>query len=105
VASQTLENLQVIYNACRPPIFAPLIGSDKSEITAIARRIETFDISIRPHEDCCSYLVPERPETRAKLSKVLELEALATDLDDLITSTLEKTPREEIATDWGTPDS
>lgn len=101
VASQTLENIQVIYDACRPPVFAPLIGSDKTDITAIARRIETYDISIRPHEDCCSYLVPDHPETRAKMEKIVELEQFP--LDEVIDATMEQITRDEISADWGAP--
>ena len=52
-----------------------LIGSDKTEITALARRIGTYDISIRPHDDCCSYLVADRPAVRSTVPEILDLEA------------------------------
>jgi thiamine biosynthesis protein ThiI len=51
-----------------------LIGEDKEEIVAVARRIGTFPISILPHEDCCSLFVPRHPETRAKLDGIQRIE-------------------------------
>jgi thiamine biosynthesis protein ThiI len=66
VASQTLDNLQVIYQASGVPVLAPLIGEDKQSIVDLARRIGSYEISIRPYEDCCSFLVPRRPDTRVK---------------------------------------
>ena len=75
VASQTLENLRVISDATQLPILRPLIGEDKEEIVAVARRIGTFPISILPHEDCCSLFVPRHPETRAKLDGIQRIES------------------------------
>ena len=75
VASQTLENLRVISDATQLPILRPLIGEDKEEIIAVARRIGTFPISILPHEDCCSLFVPRHPETRAKLDGIQRIES------------------------------
>ncbi len=70
VASQTIDNISVIENVSNIPIFRPLIGMDKQDIIKIAKNIETYDISIIPHEDCCSLFVPKNPETKAKLDKV-----------------------------------
>ena len=75
VASQTLENIRVISDACSMPILRPLVGEDKEEIIAVARRIETFPISILPEEDCCSLFVPRHPETRAKLDGIRRVES------------------------------
>jgi thiamine biosynthesis protein ThiI len=61
VASQTLENLAAIDAAARLPVLRPLIGMDKEEITAEARRIGTFALSILPDEDCCQVYVPRHP--------------------------------------------
>ncbi|MBI2194522.1 MAG: tRNA 4-thiouridine(8) synthase ThiI [Planctomycetes bacterium] len=69
VASQTLDNLQVIYRATRYPVFAPLIGEDKRTTTDLARRIGTYDISILPYQDCCSFLLARHPETRWSLEE------------------------------------
>jgi thiamine biosynthesis protein ThiI len=71
VASQTLDNLMVISQACTLPIYRPLIGMDKVEIEEIAKRIGTFEYSIIP-VDCKA--VPKKPTTKAKLEKVLEVE-------------------------------
>ena len=61
VASQTAENLRTIHAAADLPVYAPLVGSDKVEIIDLARRLGTYDISIRPHDDCCSFLVRATP--------------------------------------------
>ncbi len=68
VASQTLDNLEVVSYGIEKPILRPLIGLDKTEITALARRIGTFDISIREAKSCL-YLPPD-PLTRASLPKL-----------------------------------
>lgn len=74
VASQTAENLRSIHDAATLPVYAPLIGSDKREIVDLARRIGTFDISIRPHADCCSFLIARHPATRSMLAEIREME-------------------------------
>ncbi|MGH7496869.1 MAG: tRNA uracil 4-sulfurtransferase ThiI [bacterium] len=74
VASQTLSNIRAINEATQLPVIRPLAGDDKQEIIAQARDLGTFDISIEPFEDCCSLFVPAKPETRAKLSKILDCE-------------------------------
>jgi len=74
VASQTIENIDVISRAVRMPILRPLVGDDKNEIIQIARRIGTFPISIQPDQDCCSLFVPKHPETHAKLDQIEESE-------------------------------
>jgi thiamine biosynthesis protein ThiI len=75
VASQTLENLAVISSATRLPVFRPLIGMDKEEVTADAQRIGTYDISIVPDEDCCQLFTPRAPATRATIASVDAAEA------------------------------
>lgn len=67
VASQTVESLTFTGGTADFPVFRPLIGYDKEEIVQIARRIGTFDISIRPYEDCCTVFAPKRPIVRPKL--------------------------------------
>ena len=74
VASQTLENINVIYNAANFPIFSPLIGMNKQEIIDISKKIETYDISILPYQDCCSFLIAKHPETKANLEMILKQE-------------------------------
>lgn len=70
VASQTLDNLRVIYAAAPRPVIAPLMGYDKNEVVRLARRFGTYDISIRPYEDCCSAFVARHPETRGRLEEI-----------------------------------
>ena len=79
VASQTPANLWAIRQATLVPIYSPLIGNNKEEIIAIAKKIGTFDISTLPYEDCCSYFIAKHPETKATLEEVLKFE---TKIDD-----------------------
>lgn len=72
VASQTAAALVCTDAACRMPVFRPVIGMDKSEITAVARKIDTFDISIEPYEDCCTVFTPKHPRTQPALEDVVE---------------------------------
>ncbi|MFA6603557.1 MAG: tRNA uracil 4-sulfurtransferase ThiI [Patescibacteria group bacterium] len=65
VASQTLENLATVSAVASLPIYRPLVGDDKQDISDQAKRIGTFGISIEPHADCCSLFQPDRPATRA----------------------------------------
>ncbi|HAA81577.1 MAG: tRNA uracil 4-sulfurtransferase ThiI [Thermoanaerobacter sp.] len=74
VASQTIESLYVTNASVSMPIFRPLIGMDKTEIIDLAQKISTFEISIRPYEDCCTIFVPKHPATKPKLEKVIEAE-------------------------------
>jgi len=67
VASQTLPNMACIDQACGLPIFRPLVSFDKIHITELARKIGTFEISILPDQDCCSFMTPDNPTTRASL--------------------------------------
>jgi thiamine biosynthesis protein ThiI len=87
VASQTLDNMSVIDAAARGPVLRPLVGMDKEEITAEARRIGTFEISTLPDQDCCQLFVPRSPATSAKPEEVAAAEA-ALDVDGLVASAL-----------------
>ena len=75
VASQTLSNIARIDEVADLPILRPLIGFDKLEITAEARRLGTFDISIEPDADCCTLFVPKHPATRMSEEEVHAAEA------------------------------
>jgi tRNA uracil 4-sulfurtransferase len=70
VASQTLENLAVIGSVATVPVFRPLIGMDKDEITTQAQNIGTYSISIIPDQDCCTLFTPRNPQTRARLHAI-----------------------------------
>jgi thiamine biosynthesis protein ThiI len=63
VASQTLENMAAIDRVAHLPVLRPLVGMDKLEIIAFAERAGTFELSIQPHADCCSFLQPRHPAT------------------------------------------
>ncbi|SDH97299.1 thiamine biosynthesis protein ThiI [Planococcus glaciei] len=70
VASQTLESLHAINAVTNTPVLRPLIAIDKLDIIETAQRIGTYDISIRPYEDCCTIFTPANPKTKPKLEKV-----------------------------------
>lgn len=74
VASQTLENLRTIDAVAGLPVLRPLIGMDKAEIVEEARRIGTFEVSIEPHDDCCSFLMPPNPATCSQPAELEEAE-------------------------------
>lgn len=94
VASQTLENLTLIDGATRLPVLRPLIGMDKEEITAQARRIGTYETSILPDEDCCQVFTPKHPATRAGSGEVEEIER-ALPIDQLVQDAVGPTAVEE----------
>ncbi|MCR4747899.1 MAG: tRNA 4-thiouridine(8) synthase ThiI [Clostridiales bacterium] len=83
VASQTLWALGCTDAVATMPVFRPLIGTDKNEIVEISRKIDTFDISIQPYEDCCTVFTPKHPKLRPSLEEVEAAEA-ALDMDGLI---------------------
>ena len=70
VASQTMESLAATDAVVTMPVFRPLIGMDKIDITEIAQRIDTYETSILPYEDCCTVFTPRHPTTRPKLSEL-----------------------------------
>ncbi len=83
VASQTLPALNVTNSVVTMPVLRPLIGMDKDEIVDISRKIDTFDISIEPFEDCCTVFTPKHPKTRPELQKCIEAESVL-DIDGLV---------------------
>ncbi len=83
VASQTLWALGCTDAVADMPVFRPLIGTDKNEIVEISRKIDTFDISIQPYEDCCTVFTPKHPKLRPSLEEVEAAEA-ALDTEGLI---------------------
>lgn len=75
VASQTLQSLAVTNAVVDMPVFRPLIGMDKNEVIAIARKIGTFETSILPYEDCCTVFVAKHPKTKPKLHLIERTES------------------------------
>jgi len=88
VASQTLENLNCIYDASKYPVFSPLIGLNKDEIISLAQKINTYDISIIPYPDCCSFMVATHPKTRGKIEEVKDIESNIKDIDVLVNAAI-----------------
>ena len=74
VASQTLSNIVAIQESTNIPIIRPLSGFNKEDIVNQAVDIGTYDISIEPYEDCCSYFLPPNPETKANLKRINMIE-------------------------------
>lgn len=76
VASQTIYALACTDAAANMPVFRPLIGMDKDEIIEISRKIDTFETSILPYEDCCTVFTPKHPKTRPNLGDIEKAEQL-----------------------------
>lgn len=75
VASQTMQAMACTGAVCTLPVFRPLVGMDKEEIVRVARKIDTFETSILPYEDCCTVFTPKHPRTRPHLDEVVAAEA------------------------------
>jgi thiamine biosynthesis protein ThiI len=75
VASQTLSNIRATADATDLPILRPLAGMNKEDIVNRAKEISTYEISIEPYQDCCSFFVPIHPETKADLQTVQRIES------------------------------
>jgi len=95
VASQTLDNMQVIERAATIPILRPLVGMDKNEIVEQARRLDTFETSIIPDQDCCTLFVPRHPETHARLEEVEAAEA-ALDVERMVAEAVQGAERVDL---------
>jgi thiamine biosynthesis protein ThiI len=96
VASQTLENLAVVGAVATVPIFRPLIGMDKEEITAEAIRLGTYPISIIPDQDCCTLFTPRNPATRARFDEV-EAGESGLSIDELVETAVRTAEVEDFA--------
>jgi tRNA uracil 4-sulfurtransferase len=90
VASQTLESMYTINQVTNTPILRPLVMMDKTEIISLAQQIDTYDISIRPFEDCCTIFVPSSPKTKPKLDKVEHFESFV-DFEPFIQKAVDNT--------------
>ena len=84
VASQTMYALACTDCAADMPVFRPCIGMDKEEIIAVSRKIDTFDISIQPYEDCCTVFTPKHPKTRPHIDDVIKAEQKIPNLDEML---------------------
>ena len=96
VASQTLENMTVIAEACSLEILRPLVGMDKDEISNGAAAIGTLTISNIPDQDCCTLFTPRNPATRARLADVMRAEA-ALHIDAIVAAAVAAATIEEFS--------
>lgn len=96
VASQTLESLAAVGEVAELPVLRPLLAWDKTETVALARRIGTYDVSVRPFDDCCAVFVPARPKTRPTREAARAAES-ALDVAGLTQAALERSERVELA--------
>ena len=90
VASQTMEALCCTDAVVNMPVFRPLIGLDKTEIMDIANKIDTYDTSILPYEDCCTVFTPRHPVTKPKLETMPKVEEKL-DVEALVSEAVEGT--------------
>lgn len=74
VASQTLQSMATINEVTSTPVIRPCATMDKLEIIKLSKKIDTYDISIRPYEDCCTIFTPKAPKTAPKLEEAKEFE-------------------------------
>ena len=90
VASQTMQAMMVTNAVCTLPVFRPVVGMDKEEIIAIARKIETMETSILPYEDCCTVFTPRHPKTKPSLAEIEKAEK-GLDIEALVDEAVEGT--------------
>lgn len=90
VASQTMAAISCTDAVCRIPVFRPLVGMDKTEIIEIARKIDTFETSTLPYEDCCTVFTPRHPKVRPSLADVEKAQGKL-DFEPLIKKAVENT--------------
>ncbi|MBY7026039.1 MULTISPECIES: tRNA uracil 4-sulfurtransferase ThiI [Clostridium] len=89
VASQTMEGLIVSNDCADRPVFRPLIAMDKTDIMDIARKIETYETSILPYEDCCTIFVPKHPKTKPRVDSIRE-EEKKLNIDELVRKAIDE---------------
>ena len=85
VASQTMQSLAATNAVCTLPVYRPLIGFDKREIVEISEKIDTYEVSIQPFEDCCTIFVAKHPVTKPSVERMEKSEQnLAEKIDELV---------------------
>ena len=95
VASQTMEAMRATTAVCSLPILRPVVGMDKEEIVRIARKINTFETSILPYEDCCTVFTPRHPRLRPVLGELEAAEA-ALDVEGLVKAAVDGIERIQV---------
>ena len=92
VASQTMQSLAATNAVCNMPVYRPLIGFDKNDIIAISEKIDTYETSIQPFEDCCTIFVAKHPVTKPNLKSIERSEQhLNEKIDELMQTAIETT--------------
>ena len=92
VASQTMHSLAVTNEVCTLPVYRPLIGFDKQEIVEVSEKINTYETSILPYEDCCTIFVAKHPVTKPNLEVIKKSETkLEENIDELFKEAIEST--------------
>lgn len=92
VASQTMQSLMATNDVCTLPVYRPLIGFDKQEIVEISEKIDTYETSILPYEDCCTIFVAKHPVTKPNVSVIRKSEErLKEQIDELMQKAIETT--------------
>lgn len=90
VASQTMQSMMVTNAVCSLPVYRPLVAFDKQDIVDLACKIDTYETSILPYEDCCTIFVAEHPSTKPKLSCIEKSEShMAEKIDELMEKAIE----------------
>ena len=89
VASQTMEGLVVSDDVSDRPVFRPLVAMDKVDIMEVSRKIDTYETSILPYEDCCTIFVPKHPKTKPRLAEIIKSESVL-DIDNLVEKALQE---------------
>ena len=92
VASQTMQSLAATNDVCTLPVYRPLIAFDKNDIIAISEKIETYETSIQPYEDCCTIFVAKHPVTKPNLNIIKRSETrLQEKIDELVETAIQTT--------------
>jgi thiamine biosynthesis protein ThiI len=91
VASQTIASLVTTNEVCNMPVFRPLIGFDKQDIINISEKIDTYETSILPFEDCCTIFVAKHPVTKPNLKAIERSEEKLVDIDQMVDKAIEET--------------
>lgn len=90
VASQTMQSLAATNDVCTLPVYRPVIGFDKRDIVEIAEKIDTFETSIQPFEDCCTIFVAKHPVTKPNIEVIRRSEEkLAEKIDEMVKTAIE----------------
>ncbi|MCC8017158.1 MAG: tRNA 4-thiouridine(8) synthase ThiI, partial [Lachnospiraceae bacterium] len=97
VASQTMKSLAATNEVCTMPVYRPLIAFDKNDIIEISEKIDTYETSILPYEDCCTIFVAKHPVTKPNLNVIHRSEKkLSEKIDELVETAIRTTETIEV---------